>query len=115
MPKHFLVAIYSGYLIVEIIDFNFKKMKKFYRLQVLNVELNAIKRACLKINPDYKPAITFLVVQKRHHTRFFPEPKDGDRKNQNVPAGTLVDRKITHPTEVDFYLVSHQSIQVCTF
>ena len=24
-----------------------------------------------KLDPEYKPAITYLVVQKRHHTRFF--------------------------------------------
>ncbi|KAK7603257.1 hypothetical protein V9T40_003256 [Parthenolecanium corni] len=79
--------------------------------QVLVAELLAIRRACSMIRPSYEPPITFLVVQKRHHTRFFPRPQDGDRKNCNVPAGTIVDKKITHPTEVDFYLVSHQSIQ----
>jgi eukaryotic translation initiation factor 2C len=26
----------------------------------------------MQINAGYKPAITFVVVQKRHHTRFFP-------------------------------------------
>ncbi|XP_065208062.1 protein argonaute-2-like isoform X2 [Planococcus citri] len=82
-------------------------------LQVLNIELQAIRAACKKLEADYQPAITFLVVQKRHHTRFFPTGPndwDGDR-NKNVRAGTLVDTNITHPTEIDFYLVSHQSIQ----
>lgn len=58
--------------------------------------------------------MTVVVVQKRHHTRFFPGRtgvgKD-DRKNNNVPAGTIVDQKIVRPTENHFYLVSHQSIQ----
>lgn len=80
---------------------------------MLDIELRAIRAACQKVQDGYKPGITFLVVQKRHHTRFFPGPRDwdGDR-NKNVVAGTLVDSKITHPTELDFYLVSHQSIQV---
>lgn len=70
-----------------------------------------------RIGKEYQPGITFLVVQKRHHTRFFPNPKDGDgSRNNNVLAGTIVDREITHPNELDFYLVSHQSIQVdCLF
>ena len=32
-------------------------------------ELTAIREACIKLEPDYKPGITFIVVQKRHHTR----------------------------------------------
>ena len=76
--------------------------------------MNAIRRACASLQPDYKPKVTFLVVQKRHHTRFFPtRDEDADGRNRNVPPGTVVDREITHPTEVDFYLVSHASIQVC--
>lgn len=33
-------------------------------------------------------------------------------KSGNIPAGTTVDTKITHPTEFDFYLCSHAGIQV---
>ncbi|XP_050538341.1 protein argonaute-2-like isoform X4 [Daktulosphaira vitifoliae] len=81
-------------------------------MQVLNDELMAIRRACMRLNPNYKPAITFVVVQKRHHTRFFPKNKlDMDGKFGNVPSGTIVDTHITHPTELDFYLCSHASIQ----
>lgn len=83
------------------------------RSQVLYVELTAIKRGCAMAAPSSSIGITLVVVQKRHHTRFFPHKKDGDGRNNNVPAGTLVDTVITHPTEIDFYLVSHQSIQVC--
>ncbi|KAF6204633.1 hypothetical protein GE061_018793 [Apolygus lucorum] len=80
--------------------------------KVLDIELQAIRRACKGVGDDYEPPITFLVVQKRHHTRFFPtNPKDADGRNQNVPAGTIVDTEIVHPTEFDFYLVSHASIQ----
>jgi eukaryotic translation initiation factor 2C len=77
--------------------------------------MTAIRRACSSLQQDYKPKVTFLVVQKRHHTRFFPRNEDADGRNKNVPPGTVVDREITHPTEVDFYLVSHASIQVCLY
>lgn len=80
--------------------------------QVLNSELNAIRSACASLQKDYEPKVTFLVVQKRHHTRFFPTCReDEDGKNKNVPAGTIVDTIITHPWEMDFYLVSHASLQ----
>ena len=81
--------------------------------QVLRSEVSAIRRACASIQQGYEPSVTFLVVQKRHHTRFFPVSKeDEDGRNRNVPTGTVVDSKITHPTELDFFLASHASIQV---
>ena len=39
---------------------------------VLRHEMNKIRTACQSINQAYKPAITFIIVQKRHHTRFLP-------------------------------------------
>lgn len=81
-------------------------------LQLLEYELIAIRRACLRLNINYKPSVTFLVVQKRHHTRMFPKCSiDMDGKFGNVPSGTIIDTQITHPTELDFYLCSHASIQ----
>lgn len=82
-------------------------------LQVLQHELTAIREACIKLEGDYKPGITFIVVQKRHHTRLFcSDKKEQSGKSGNIPAGTTVDVGITHPTEFDFYLCSHQGIQV---
>lgn len=53
------------------------------------------------------------MVQKRHHTRLFcADKKEQSGKSGNIPAGTTVDLGITHPTEFDFYLCSHQGIQV---
>ncbi|XP_027849145.2 protein argonaute-2-like isoform X2 [Aphis gossypii] len=81
-------------------------------LQLLEYELIAIRRACLRLHIKYKPPVTFLVVQKRHHTRMFPKfTHDMDGNFGNVISGTVVDTQITHPTELDFYLCSHSSIQ----
>ncbi|KAF9623478.1 hypothetical protein IFM89_003094 [Coptis chinensis] len=82
---------------------------QFYK--VLEVELQAIRAACLTF-PRYKPTITFAVVQKRHHTRLFPNETDSPSSgtqysNENIPPGTVVDTVITHPKEFDFYLCSH--------
>lgn len=80
---------------------------------VLQHELTALREACIKIEADYRPGITFIVVQKRHHTRLFcADKKEQSGKSGNIPAGTTVDVGITHPTEFDFYLCSHQGIQV---
>lgn len=40
---------------------------------VLQWEMNAIRRACLKVGGEiYKPGVSFVVVQKRHTTKLFP-------------------------------------------
>ncbi|KAL3320560.1 argonaute 1 [Cichlidogyrus casuarinus] len=78
---------------------------------VLNFELRAIREACLKLELAYQPGITFIVVQKRHHTRLFCANDTDQGKSGNIPAGTTVDQIITHPTEFDFYLCSHAGIQ----
>ncbi|EXX54101.1 hypothetical protein RirG_237720 [Rhizophagus irregularis DAOM 197198w] len=78
---------------------------------VLERELTAIKEACQSLEADYKPTITFVVVQKRHRTRFFPiERKNADRSGNCLP-GTVVEMDITHPFEFDFYLLSHAGLQ----
>ncbi|KAK1414061.1 hypothetical protein QVD17_29799 [Tagetes erecta] len=68
--------------------------------------------ACSSIREGYQPLLTFVVVQKNHrlHSCFFPETHDGQRTNTstgNILPGTVVDTKICHPTEFDFYICSH--------
>ncbi|KAL1538441.1 Protein argonaute-2 [Salvia divinorum] len=72
---------------------------------VLNEELSALKRA---VSDDhYQPRITLVVAQKRHKTRLFLENLGDGSATGNVPPGTVVDTKIVHPFEFDFYLCSH--------
>eukprot|EP00475_Leptophrys_vorax_P035432 TRINITY_DN583_c0_g1_i1.p1 TRINITY_DN583_c0_g1~~TRINITY_DN583_c0_g1_i1.p1 ORF type:complete len:846 (-),score=236.40 TRINITY_DN583_c0_g1_i1:77-2614(-) len=78
--------------------------------EVLSAEVKALRAACESLEVGYKPTITFIVVQKRHHVRLFPEAKDADRSG-NVPAGTVVDRAITHPSQFAFFLNSHAGLQ----
>ena len=59
-----------------------------------------------------EPAITVIVVGKRHHVRLFPDPQQQNQadKSGNCRAGTVVDTDIVHPIEFDFYLQSHAGI-----
>ncbi|KAM0945217.1 hypothetical protein DsansV1_C10g0100351 [Dioscorea sansibarensis] len=85
---------------------------QFY--QVLLHELDAIRKACASLEPNYQPPVTFVVVQKRHHTRLFANNHSDQRsvdRSGNILPGTVVDSKICHPTEFDFYLCSHAGIQ----
>ncbi|KAK6925449.1 Piwi domain [Dillenia turbinata] len=84
---------------------------QFY--QVLLYELDAIRKACASLEPNYQPPVTFVVVQKRHHTRLFANNQDRNATDRsgNILPGTVVDSKICHPTEFDFYLCSHAGIQ----
>ncbi|KAF6146534.1 hypothetical protein GIB67_008820 [Kingdonia uniflora] len=85
---------------------------QFY--QVLLYELDAIRRACASMQEGYMPPVTFIVVQKRHHTRLFANnhnDRSSTDRSGNILPGTVVDTKICHPTEFDFYLCSHAGIQ----
>lgn len=53
--------------------------------QVLHHELLAIREACIKLEKDYQPGITFIVVQKRHHTRLFCTDKN-ERVRLRLPG-----------------------------
>lgn len=80
--------------------------------QVLREELRGIREACMKVDQNFKPKITFIVVQKRHHTRFFPHnPDDGCGKHKNVFPGSTVDTDIVFHEDFNFYLCSHAGIQ----
>ncbi|XP_047321840.1 protein argonaute 7 [Impatiens glandulifera] len=83
---------------------------QFYK--VLQEELGGIRSACSTF-PNYNPPITFAVVQKRHHTRLFPNENKQRNQNldENIPPGTVVDSVITHPREFDFYLCSHWGVK----
>lgn len=97
---------------------------------VLNSELEAVKKACEALGWGSRlhdgisgesqqkrhrsggsmPKVTFIVVQKRHHTRFFPKDKK-QTKNGNILPGTIVDSVICHPSKFDFFLCSHFGIK----
>ncbi|KZV84240.1 Piwi-domain-containing protein, partial [Exidia glandulosa HHB12029] len=83
---------------------------------VTDLETQAIREAYedAKVECDQRNApallITFVVVTKRHHQRFFPaEARDGDR-NGNCQPGSVFDKDIGHPIFFDFYLQSQYAI-----
>ncbi|KAI8346601.1 Piwi domain-containing protein [Mortierella sp. GBAus27b] len=62
---------------------------------------------CQSLEANYR---TFAIVQRRHHTRYFPAcPQDGVR-NGNCKPGLVVDTDIVHPIEFDLYLRSHAGL-----
>ncbi|KAL5100419.1 hypothetical protein RYX36_004746 [Vicia faba] len=70
--------------------------------QVLNIELGNIIEACKYLDDEWNPKFTIIVAQKNHPTKFF-QPGAPD----NVPTGTVVDNKICHPRNYDFYMCAH--------
>ena len=50
---------------------------------VLAHELRAVREACMKLDVDYQPGISFIVVQKRHHTRLFCADKKDQVRQSN--------------------------------
>ncbi|KAI1316264.1 hypothetical protein EDD11_010172 [Mortierella claussenii] len=80
--------------------------------EILRTEILSIKQACMEFDKLYLPPITFIVVKKRHHARFFPEGRNADKdRSGNCVPGTVIDTVLTHPSEFCFYLQSHAGIQ----
>eukprot|EP00884_Botryococcus_braunii_P017115 jgi/Botrbrau1/4087/Bobra.152_3s0038.1 len=88
----------------------FEEVKKAEATQVLD--------ACGEVWKNRTTLLTYIVVQKRHHTRFFlehpsesndPNPKGGFKGN--VDPGTVVDKGVVHPFEYDFFLASHAAMK----
>ncbi|SJK96819.1 uncharacterized protein ARMOST_00065 [Armillaria ostoyae] len=79
--------------------------------RVLDLELPLLQAACADAGISPPPKITFIVVGKRHHMRFFPKnDRDKDARSGNLLPGTVIDQAITNPVEFDFYLQSHGGI-----
>ncbi|CAI7833324.1 unnamed protein product [Closterium sp. NIES-54] len=72
----------------------------------LKMNMKAFELTGKKVGvPNFRPAITYIVAQKRNNVRFLPS--QGDR---NVQPGTIVDKDVTHPFFFDFYMVSHKGL-----
>ncbi|KAI4363779.1 hypothetical protein MLD38_019952 [Melastoma candidum] len=67
--------------------------------QVLNIEIKQIVQAYLHLGDGEPPKFTVIVAQKNHHTKLFLA-----NASENVPPGTVVDTKIVHPRNYDFYM-----------
>uniref|UniRef100_A0A061QLG7 Putative argonaute n=1 Tax=Cupiennius salei TaxID=6928 RepID=A0A061QLG7_CUPSA len=115
MSTEIIVDLQS--MVVDLLRAFYRHTKKkpekiiFYRdgvsegelLKVRDSEVSSVRKACREIQVDYKPGITFIVVQKRHHVRFTEK-----FSRLNVPPGTVIDTGVTHPQNFDFFLGSQK-------
>ncbi|PPD86818.1 hypothetical protein GOBAR_DD16215 [Gossypium barbadense] len=70
--------------------------------QVLNKELDQVIEACKFLDENWNPKFVVIVAQKNHHTKFFQQGSP-----DNVLPGTVIDNKVCHPKNNDFYLCAH--------
>uniref|UniRef100_A0A3B6LV99 Uncharacterized protein n=1 Tax=Triticum aestivum TaxID=4565 RepID=A0A3B6LV99_WHEAT len=81
---------------------------------VLLHEMDAIRKACASLEEGYMPPVTFVVVQKRDHTRLFPDVhgrRDMTDKSGNILPGSVFELMTCHPTDFGFYLCNNTNIQ----
>ncbi|CAJ0750896.1 17729_t:CDS:10 [Entrophospora sp. SA101] len=57
------------------------------------------------------PKLTFVIVQKRHHTKSLALDNNSRKcdRNQNCLPGTVIDKEIVVPQNFEFFLYSHLS------
>ncbi|ORY52728.1 ribonuclease H-like domain-containing protein [Leucosporidium creatinivorum] len=59
----------------------------------------------------WEPKLTYIVCVKRHHMRFFgSDPSAQEGRNQNIPAGTVIDDAVVDPRAFDWYGAAHTGI-----
>lgn len=89
MAKELLLAYYrkTGKKPLRIITFR-DGVSEGQFAEVMKTEIDAIRKACYALEASYKPPITFIVVQKRHHARFFPLNKNEADRSGNCLPGT---------------------------
>ncbi|XP_057792714.1 protein argonaute 16 isoform X1 [Salvia miltiorrhiza] len=73
--------------------------------QVINIELDQMIKAYQHLGESAIPKFTVIVAQKNHHTKLFQASAQ-----DNVPCGTVVDTKIVHPRNYDFYMCSQAGL-----
>lgn len=82
---------------------------------VVKKEVIALKKAFEKLYEQGKtPQLTFIVAQKKHHTRFVPVNRNDADQKGNCRPGTVVDQEIVQKNHFDFFLQSHSGIQGTT-
>ncbi|KAH7705483.1 piwi domain-containing protein, partial [Aphelenchoides avenae] len=93
------------------------KTTRHKRLQAITAELAQVKKAFAELeaaHPSFSPPpVTIVVAQRQSNYRIVPQRinPNGKASEQNVPAGTVVDKSIMHPSLTEFLMVSHKSIQ----
>lgn len=73
--------------------------------QVLTKELDQIIKAYQHLGEGDIPKFTVIVAQKKHYTKLFQAGAP-----DNVPPGTVVDTKVVHPQNYDFYMCAHAGV-----
>ncbi|XP_052864304.1 protein argonaute-3 [Anopheles cruzii] len=68
-------------------------------------EIMQMQGAFAMVNPDYRPKLTYIIMQKRILTRFFAL-NQADNTVSNPPPGTVLDHTVTRRYLYDYFLVS---------
>lgn len=71
-------------------------------------ELQAMKKACHRVSPDYKPKFVCIVTTKEHDTRVFYRNNDG--KIENPIPGTVIDYGVVRRGP-EFLIIPHKAIK----
>jgi hypothetical protein len=67
-------------------------------------------KACASLEEGYLPPVTFVVVQKRHHTRLFPEVHG--RRDMTDKSGNILPGRFWCHTVIE-YNIADASVSSC--
>ena len=64
----------------------------FYYCGIPQYSYSFCVQACASLEPSYQPPVTFVIVQKRHHTRLFAN--NHDDRNSTDKSGNILPGKV---------------------
>uniref|UniRef100_A0A0K0EU65 Protein argonaute-2 (inferred by orthology to a D. melanogaster protein) n=1 Tax=Strongyloides venezuelensis TaxID=75913 RepID=A0A0K0EU65_STRVS len=71
-------------------------------------EISALRAACERFQPGYKPFFVMIVVNKHHNKRFFGI--DSNFISTNFAPGVVIDTGCTRADYTEFYLQAHRPL-----
>lgn len=116
--EEMLIKLFKEYLRInrgvlpERIIFERDGVSESQHFILTETEIPSSKRAMEIVFGRYKGIeLSYLIVNKRHHTRFFSDIPSTVDKNHNIISGTVIDNAIVDKNRFQFYLLSQTSFQ----
>ncbi|GJZ09313.1 protein kinase-like domain, concanavalin A-like lectin/glucanase domain protein, partial [Tanacetum coccineum] len=85
--------------------------------EVLLNEMDKIRKACILLEENYMPPVTFIVVQTRNHARFFPvrhgDRASTDRSGNILPAMLAFRTRVALLTTMFSMMRTNSSLMAC--
>lgn len=116
--EEMLIVLFKEYLnanggkLPERIIFERDGVSESQNITLTSTEIPSTQRAIENVFGKNKGIeLTYMIINKRHHTRFFSDTPSTVDRNKNIISGSIIDNTIIDKNRFQFYIVSQTSFQ----